>query len=42
MMLQLVMRINVSYKKVIQIKTQTINLKSGIVLSIQEAKQGST
>lgn len=36
------MRINGSYQKVIQIKTQAINLKLGIVFSVQEAKQGTT
>lgn len=42
MTLQLVMRINVSYHKVIQIKTQTINLEFGILFSVQEAKQETT
>ena len=35
------MRINVSYQKVFQVKTQITNLKLGIVLSVQKAKQGT-
>lgn len=35
------MRMNVSYHKVFQVKTQTANLKLGVVLSFQEAKLGT-